>query len=100
MVQQSASLQVRLVPRGGRDAIVGWEGATDSAPVLRVRVSAPPVEGKANRALIQLLSRTLGVPSRDVQLRRGQKSRDKTLVVVGLDAGELRARIEAALVGR
>lgn len=100
MTEQHASLQVRLVPRGGRDAIVGWEGAAGSAPVLRVRVSAPPVEGKANRALIRLLSRTLGVPSRDVQLRRGQKSRDKTLLIVGLNEVDLRARVDAALVGR
>lgn len=88
------------MPRGGRDAIVGWQEAAGSAPVLRVRVSAPPVDGKANRALIKLLSRTLGVPSRDVQLTRGQKSRDKTVVIGGLDAAEMRARIDAALVGR
>lgn len=100
MAEQRTPLQVRLVPRGGRDAIVGWQEAAGSAPVLRVRVSAPPVDGKANRALIKLLSRTLGVPSRDVQLTRGQKSRDKTVVIGGLDAAEMRARIDAALVGR
>ena len=100
MAEQRVSLQVRLVPRGGRDAIVGWETADASSPVLRVRVSAPPVEGKANGALIKLLSRTLGVPSRDVQLTRGQKSRDKTLLIVGLNEVDLRARIDAATVAR
>ncbi|HJN91123.1 MAG TPA: DUF167 domain-containing protein [Dehalococcoidia bacterium] len=79
-------LRVRVTPRARRDEVVGWQGG-----VLRVRVSAPPLEGKANAAVAKLLAKTLGVPSRDIAIARGERSREKQVVVDGLSEAEVRA---------
>jgi uncharacterized protein (TIGR00251 family) len=68
---------------------MGFEGE-----VLRVRVQAPPVEGKANEALLRLLAKALGVPRSRLTIVAGRASRVKTVAVEGLDAAELRRRIE------
>lgn len=82
-------LNVRLTPRASRDAIAGFEGET-----LRVRVAAPPVEGRANQALTRLLARRLRLPRGAVRIVAGQTSRNKIVTVEGLDAAELRRRLE------
>ena len=85
---ETVRLSVRLTPRSSRDAIAGFEGET-----LRVRVTAPPVEGRANRALVRLLAKRLGVPRGAVRVVAGQASRSKIVAVDGLDAAELRRRL-------
>lgn len=66
--------EVRLIPRAGRNAIAGArEGA------LVVRVSAAPVAGAANEALIELLAKTLGVARGEIAIERGATSRVKTI---------------------
>ena len=104
MPASDAILHVRVTPRGGRDAIVGWEakegqweGLQGGQEVLRIRVGAAPVEGKANEAAIKLLSQALGVPAAALTLRRGQRSRDKTFVIAGLSEGDLHVRLYAAI---
>ncbi len=82
-----ARLRVRLTPRGGSSRI---DGVLDG--VLRVRVSAPPVDGAANEALLRLLADELGVPRRDVSLVSGAGSRTKVVEVGGLTAERVRAR--------
>ncbi|MEE9277529.1 MAG: DUF167 domain-containing protein [Dehalococcoidia bacterium] len=89
-MEVSTRLRIRVTPGSKRDGIAGWEGG-----VLRLRVTAPPLEGKANKAVIALLSRALKLPSGDVQLLRGQRSREKTLVITGLSEAEVRARLGA-----
>lgn len=80
----STHLKVRLQPRASRNEVVGWqEGA------LRVRLTAPPVEGAANKALTNFIAETLGVKRADVRLASGHKSRDKVLEIVGLSEEEL-----------
>ncbi|MFN0151765.1 MAG: DUF167 domain-containing protein, partial [bacterium] len=82
---------VRVTPRGGRDAVTGWDGDT-----LRVRVAAAPSDGAANRAVIDLLARHFGVAKRDIELVRGESSREKWVRVGGLDVAALRARAPSA----
>jgi uncharacterized protein YggU (UPF0235/DUF167 family) len=60
-----------------------------------VRVTAPPVDGRANDALRRLIARRAGVAPSCVTLVRGEKSRDKTLSVEGVDAATLRERLLA-----
>ncbi len=79
---------VRLTPRASQDKIAGWEG-----DVLRVRVTAPPVEGRANEALLRLLARALDVPTSRLRLAHGQTQRNKVVAVEGLTADEVRARL-------
>lgn len=70
-------LIVRLTPRAGREGISGL----DEHGRLRVSVSSPPVDGKANAALVHLLAKALGVASSRVILIRGLHPRDKTVEV-------------------
>jgi uncharacterized protein len=76
-------LSVRLTPKGGRDAIDGYERTADGRPVLRVRVRAAPSEGEANDALTRLLAKALGVPRRSVELVAGHTARLKRLKIAG-----------------
>ena len=64
---------VRVTARASRDDIVGF----DDTGVLRVRVTAPPVDGAANKAVAKLLARALGLAPREVVLARGERGRLK-----------------------
>ncbi|MBI2528103.1 MAG: DUF167 domain-containing protein [Candidatus Rokubacteria bacterium] len=81
-------LHVRVRPGASRNEVVGWEGEA-----LRVRVTAPPEGGRANRAVTALLATALDVPPASVELVRGGSARDKFFLVRGLDADSLRARL-------
>lgn len=84
-------LRLRVTPRGGRDAVVGWDGEA-----LRVRVAAAPADGAANDAVVALLARALGVSKGAVEIVRGASSREKWVRVRGLDAAALREILAAA----
>ena len=58
-----------------------------------IRLSAPPVEGAANEALVAFLSDALGIPRRDITIVAGEKSRDKRVRVDGLDEAAARERL-------
>jgi uncharacterized protein (TIGR00251 family) len=77
-----------VVPRASRDEVVGWETG-----VLRVRVTAPPVEGHANRAVATLLARALGVRPSAVSVVRGERGRDKMVRIEGMTAAEAARRL-------
>lgn len=85
---ETTRLAVRVVARASRNEIAGFEGET-----LRVRVTAPPVEGRANQALTRLLAKELGEARGDVRVVAGHGSRDKVLAVDGLGAAEVRRRL-------
>jgi uncharacterized protein len=91
-VAEFALLRVRLTPKGGRNALIKYEGG-----VLYARVAAPPVDGAANKALLELLSDALAVPKSRLVFQSGETSRDKALRVMGLDAAALEARIVSVL---
>lgn len=99
MTNEEVRIAVRLTPRARGEGIVGWVEAEGEARVLRVRVQAPALEGRANAALVRFLSLALGLPSRDVAVVRGEKSRDKVVAVRGLSASEVRRRLKAAAGG-
>ena len=83
-----ATIAVRAQPGARRDEFVGVRGG-----VLVVRVRAPALEGRANRALCQLVARRLGVRASRVSVVRGQRSRDKLIRIEGIDPGALRATL-------
>ncbi|HEY8427830.1 MAG TPA: DUF167 family protein [Sandaracinaceae bacterium] len=77
---------VRVSPRASRDAIAGvHDGA------LKVSLTAPPVEGAANAALIALLAKALDVPKRAVRITSGESSRIKRVEIEGVSAEAVRA---------
>jgi uncharacterized protein (TIGR00251 family) len=84
-------LQVRVQPRARRDEIAGEREGR-----LLVRVTAAPVEGKANEAVRRLLAKRLGVAPGRVAVGRGEAGRDKLIEVEGIDDDELVRRLRAA----
>ena len=83
-----ARISVRLQPRAGRDEIAGLR-----AGVLVVRVTAPPVDGRANRALCKLIAQRAGVAPSRVSVVRGERSRDKLVAVQGIEPAALLAAL-------
>ena len=81
---------VKLHPKSSRNQIVGREG-----DVIKVKVTSPPVDGKANKALIELLSKKLGIPKRKIGIITGKRSRLKSVYIRGLSLKE----IDALLLG-
>lgn len=74
-------LRIRATPNAKRSEILGWEDDPTAGRVLRVRVAAPPVEGKANAELRGFLAKTLGVSKSQVQLDKGGTSRVKVFEI-------------------
>jgi hypothetical protein len=84
----SATLSVRVTPRSGKEGIAGYEEG-----VVRVRLNAPPVEGKANEALARFLAKALGVPKGRVTLVAGERGRNKIVRVEGMTTEAALARL-------
>ena len=82
-------LRLRVTPKSRADEIVGVRA--DGA--LQIRVSAAPEDGRANDAVLRLLSERLGLPRSAVRLLGGKSSRDKWVDLDGIDAAELERRL-------
>jgi len=81
---EGAILQIKVVPRASRDEIVLQEGGP-----LKVRLRAVPLEGRANRALIDYLAEVLDVPRSRIRLLSGDTGRNKRVLAAGLTASEV-----------
>jgi uncharacterized protein (TIGR00251 family) len=88
----SVLLRLHVQPGAGRTAVVGRHG-----DALKVRVAAPPQGGRANDACAALLAGVLGVSQSAVELTSGAESRSKRFRIDGLDAEDVRRRLELAL---
>ena len=77
-------VRVKVNPRSGKNQLLDLRSDT-----IRVKLTAPPVEDKANQALIEFIARALGVPKGDVEIVSGKKSRQKTIQIRGLELGQL-----------
>jgi uncharacterized protein (TIGR00251 family) len=77
---------VRVQPRASRTGVEGVHG-----DALKVRVNAPPVDGAANEAVVEVLAEALGVPRRAVRIVAGESSRSKVVEVAGIGAAAVRA---------
>lgn len=85
---ETASFRVHLQPKASREAIVG-----EVDGVLRLRVAAPPIEGRANEACLRLLARTLDLPVSRLGIAAGQHARTKTIRIAGVSADFIRATL-------
>ena len=83
-----AVLVVRVQPRSNENALVGWSG-----DIVKVRVTAPPVEGAANTACLSVLSKLLDVPLTHVSLIKGERSRNKVVRILGLTEDQVQDRL-------
>jgi uncharacterized protein len=97
-------LPLRITPKGGKTAIQPFEAGDKW---LRIKVKEPPEDGKANAAVIELLSKTLSVPKRDLQIIRGEASRikhvsiqcDNSEILLNLLAKAIGSTVEACFTG-
>ncbi len=96
---QGISVALRVTPRGGRDAIDGIETLADGRSVVKARVRAIAEGGEANRAVMELLAKALGVPKARVRLLSGVTSRLKQIAVDGDPAklGDTLRKVTAAI---
>ena len=86
--EDGATFAVKVHPRARKNAITGEIGNA-----LKVSLTTPPVEGRANEACIEFFAKLLKVPRSSVTIASGQSSRNKVIRVAGLTAQEVRARI-------
>ncbi|MFT5495853.1 MAG: hypothetical protein ACI9TH_001246 [Kiritimatiellia bacterium] len=82
-------LRLRVIPRAKKNQVDGLLGEA-----LKIRLQSPPVDGKANKALLKFLSDQLGVPGANLRLISGEKSRDKRVLIQGLSATQISERLE------
>ncbi len=87
-----ATFSVKVHPRAKKDAIAGTVG-----DALKVSLTAPPVEGKANEACIRFFAEFLRVPRASVTIAAGETSRNKVVRVHGLTAAQVEERLQAAV---
>ncbi len=80
-------ITMRVIPRSSRNSLE-WEQG-----VLKARLTAPPVDGAANEALVALLAERLGLPKRSISIVRGATSRQKTVELVGITVEEMVSRL-------
>ncbi len=79
--KDSLTFPIVVQPRASKDEISGIHGQA-----LKIRLSAPPVDGEANAACIQFLSKILGLPRSAIEIIRGTSSRKKLIRVTGIDS--------------
>ena len=83
------TISIRVQPRASRNAVVGWTGDT-----LNIRLTAPPVEGAANAACLDFLADLLDLPQTQLEILRGEHSRNKVVQITGLSQEEVYARLK------
>jgi uncharacterized protein (TIGR00251 family) len=99
MIRETAtgvSLALRAQPGAKRTAITGVYGEGDQAQI-KVAVQAPPIEGRANEALVAFLSKTFGIPKSGVEILSGELSRSKVFHLRGVNRGRAEEIISGAL---
>lgn len=78
--ENSITINLQIQPKSSRDEIAGiYDGR------LKIKLTAPPVDGKANKSLISFIAKALGVPISGVEIIKGKTSRLKTLRVIGVN---------------
>jgi uncharacterized protein (TIGR00251 family) len=87
-VAEFCRIEVKVVPGASRDEVAGMMGEA-----VRIKLRAPPVDGRANEALVEFVAERLGLQRRAVTLERGETSRHKLLRIDGLTIAAARARL-------
>jgi len=86
--QSLVSISVRVYPNAAGNEVVGF-----SDDVFRVKVAAPPVQGKANRELVAFLGEALGISKNRVSITRGHTTRNKLIAIDGLSEADVKERL-------
>ena len=92
-VAGGVTLAVRAQPCAKKTAIVGVYDEGDTAQ-LKIVVQAPPIEGRANEALVAFLAETFSIPKRSVELLSGELSRSKVFLFTGVTIQQARSKLQ------
>ena len=84
-----ATISLRVQPRASHNEVVGWIG-----DILKIRLTAPPVEGAANAACLTFLADLLDLPQSQFEILRGERSRTKVMQITGLSQEEVYVRLK------
>ena len=87
-------LSIRVQPGARSDALIGFSSDGRGGEVLKIRLRAPAVEGKANAALIEFLAQSLGLRRGQIAVLRGEKAREKVVAVEGITMEEIKRRTQ------
>ena len=88
--EEGVVIDVWVQPGAKRSRVVGTHG-----DAIKIAIAAPPVDGKANSELLSFLAKTLGIRHTQVELMRGEASRNKSVRVVGVSEANVRALLNA-----
>ncbi len=91
--QDEVKISLRIQPGASRNEVAGL-----ASGVWRLRIAAPPVEGKANKALLEFLSEVLNIARSRIAIVRGETGRDKVVAVFGLTPEEIEKRLSARMI--
>lgn len=86
--EPNLTIRVKAVPGASRDSVAGMLGDR-----VKVRVSAPPEGGKANKAIIKLFAKTLGCKPAQITIASGHTNPEKTIAIEGLSAADVQASL-------
>jgi uncharacterized protein (TIGR00251 family) len=89
---EKTKLTVRLTPRSSKDRFGDYDGG-----VLKIYLTAPPIEGQANKSLLKFLAKELNVRVSDLSIERGAASRQKTVLILGLTDEELENKLKVLI---
>lgn len=87
--KKGIQFKIKVQPRASRNEITGWQGEA-----LKIRLTAPPVEGEANEACLKFLAACFNVSRKQVNLVSGLKSRNKVIEIEGLTSQEFQQHLE------
>ena len=87
--KMGAAITVRVMPRSGRNEI----SEIQEDGTIKIRLKAAPVEGQANKALIEFLSEILDIPKSKIEIVAGQSGRDKLITILDLDSDSVQKKI-------
>lgn len=90
MTDKGLILRLKIVPNSSKNEFI-WENES-----LKVKITAQPIENKANKALIEFLSKTLKLAKSNIQIIKGDTSKEKTLCLSGIDSQQLLEKLQLA----
>jgi uncharacterized protein len=85
---RGVKLTLFIQPKASKNEIIGPHNGA-----LKVKITAPPIDGKANAALVEFLSETLGIPKRQIEILKGETGRNKSVEVLGLSEADVRVKL-------
>lgn len=86
--KEGVELSLHILPNAPRSQIVGLHNGC-----LKLKIKAPPIDGKANEAIVEFFSEFLKIPKSQISFGRGAKSKSKTIVIHGIPLEELQSRL-------